>query len=395
MTGTTTATEPASLELWAGAPRPVRLRYVRDGPLFYVIPAKGDTGWFYRAAHRGAARVRWDDRAPVECAASVRFESAEVARVGELFRSKYGAELWQKHFDAVPRVLRLEPGRAPSAPTPEAVLRTEFDSVARGYDRSLARKPIERYLKDVVAAEFSATLAGFDPLLEVGSGTGYHTLRLLAEGHRVVAVDVSQEMLGELRRRADEGGWSDRLETRRGRLCDLGELFPASEGRLFRGAYSAFGAFNLEPDLARARVALARLVAPGGRLTFTSLNRPGLVPMAWDLLLGRPAAAFRRTSPIIPTGGMRYPLEVHPRSPAGWEDLLGEPFRRLRARPVSVLAPPFDSERLLSYLGTRGRPRARRLDQRLASRAGWAFAAEWVLLEFERRAEASPAEARG
>lgn len=348
------------------------------------MPATGDADWFRYAARSGEARVRWESGQEARCAARVVYEPEELERVRALLRSKYGEEVYRRHFEGTSRGLWLDPQRAPSAPALERVLQDEFDSVAAGYDASVASKTIERYLKERAVAFFAGALDGLDPLLEIGPGTGYHTLPLLARGHRVVAVDVSEQMIHRLKARAEESGWAERLETRTGRLRDLANVCRDIPDGTFRGIYSAFGAFNLEPEFRSAAVALARVTAPRGRLVFTALNRPGLAPMAWEALMGRPGQALRHVREVVPVGGSRYPLELYVPSLAGWDRLLRPAFRRRAVTPVSVVAPPFDSDRLVELIGREGAPRARALDERLVRWPISWVASEWIFLTYER-----------
>jgi len=362
----------------------VTLRFVEDGGILYVLPSEGEAGWFSRAMRAGGVRIRWSDGLQETAAANVVYEPEEVERLHALFRSKYGDRAWRTYFAQSHRALAID-RRRPLAPrSREEAIREEFDSVAPTYDESVDRKPIERYLKERAARMFGRALERLDPLLEIGPGTGYHTLPLLKTGHRVLAVDLSEGMLERLRRHAITQGVSDLLETRRGRLGELGRILSDRPAGSFGGVFSAFGAFNLEADLGPAAIVLARLVRPGGRLIFTFLNRPGLVPLAWELAMGRPAAAGRRLGESIPPNEIRYPLELFLRTPSAWDRVFGASFRRTRTEAVSVLAPPFDSDRALSFFGEDGARRVRSLDERLVRLPRAWVAAEWVTLTYER-----------
>ena len=373
------------LELTVARARPVRLRYVTDGTRWYVVPSRGDVGWYAAAVRAGAARVRPAGGVEVECAATRVFRSEELERVRSLVRAKYGDAALARWFAGIARALALCPGERPTPPSPDELLRDEFDSAAPTYDDSVATHPIDRYLKRRVADRLTVLLDPFDPLLEIGPGTGYHTLRLRDAGHRLLAVDVSSRMLEVLRRRAHEGRYRTAgLETLCGRLGDLEALLSDRPDASFGGAFSAFGAFNLEPEIERAIPSLCRVIRPGGLLVFTSLNRPGASPVGWELAMGRPGAAFGRVSQVVAAGGLRYPLELHLRSPPAWDRLLAPGFRPLSREAVSVAAPPFDSDRLVRWLGSEGGRRAKDLDHRLSRLPGSWVAAEWVLLSYER-----------
>jgi hypothetical protein len=109
-----------------------------------------------------------------------------------------------------------------------------------------------------------------------------------------------------------------------------------------------------------------------------------VVPFFWDLALGRPRAAINRTRHEVPPGGIRYPLALHLRTPREWDRALSEGFRRSSIGSVSVLAPPFDSDRIVRLLGKSGSEKARRWDSFLADRRYSWVASEWVSLLYTR-----------
>ncbi len=364
----------------------MRLLFVEDEGRIYVLSSSTETAWFSRVAREGRAHLRWEDGQETTAAAEVLSAPAIVAKVHALGRARYGPAVWESYFAGVRRVLALAPGALPPRANGAERLRREFNTAAAGYDAAVLRHPIERYLKDRVARRIEETLSGADRVLEIGPGTGFHTLRLLGAGHRVLAVDISEEMLGRLEEGARALGREDRLETRRLRLGESGTGLADLPDGQFGGICSAFGAFDLEREIRRAVPTLARLAAPNAPLVFTALNRPGIVPMVWELALGRIGPAFRRTAEVVPPGGTRYPLELYLRTPAAWDALFAPAFRRTGLEPVSVVAPPFHSDPLLRFLGPAGAERARRLDERLSSHPRLWVAAEWVLLVYARTA---------
>jgi SAM-dependent methyltransferase len=357
---------------------------VEEAGITYVVPSESPSAWFSAAVRERACRARWPDGREAAASASMTGGPTVIDHLAELFRSKYGDEVWRRHFAGRTEALAIDPQRSPVPPTAAERIRGEFDAVASSYDASMAGKPIDRYLKDRVAEFARRTLQGLDPVLEIGPGTGYHTLRLLGEGHRVLAVDISERMLEKLGRRAELAGLGRCLTTRLARLGELAEALGDLPEASFAAALSAFGPFNLESDLRSAVAALGRLIRPGGLLVFTSLNRPGLSPIAWEFALLRPSAAGYRMKGTVPAGAIRYPLELHLRTLPEWDRTLSGGFVRREARAVSVLAPPFDSDRVPRILGVRGADRMRRWDAFLAARGRAWVAAEWVFLVYER-----------
>lgn len=361
----------------------IPLRYLEEGSEIYLVPTGGGEGWASALMSDAAAELEVDGRSVAGAVAEVT-DPGEVDRIRSEFRRKYGSSVWDRHFAHAHRVLRVERGRSRSPPSVSERIRGEFDSVAADYAGRVAASHRQRLLKERTTRWLLRELTSRDPLLEIGPGVGWETLPLLAEGHSVVAVDVAPRMLEQLRARADARGVSQRLITEVGALRDLARVLRNYPAGTFAAAYSTFGAFTLESELGPALRELARLIRPGGRLLFTSLNRPGPVPFAWELLSGNLRSASARLRPERTVDGFRYALRTHARTPAEWDRLLRPGFVRSTLRPASVLVPPFDSPRLVAWLGPEGRQRAERFDRWVSRRAWAAPLGEWSLLSYRR-----------
>jgi SAM-dependent methyltransferase len=368
---------------------PVVLRYVEaEGGELFVFPSSSSALWSAEVLRAGGCRVALSDGHEREYATSLVTDPAKAESLREAFLAKYGASMWRRYFGRSSKVMALDPAGRVRPRTDAELLRQEFDAAAPGYAASVEAQPVERYLKGRTADRLKNLFAGIDPLLEIGPGIGVETLPILLAGHRVTAVDLSERMLEELRGRAMKAGVNDRLETRVGRLSVLDEILSAEPAGRFGGAYSTFGAFNLEPDTSRVRSSLARLIRPRGILALTTLNRPGIIPLGWELALGRPRAAGARLRPKVPAERIRYPLDVYLRRPSEWDRWLAPEFHRVGSEAVSILAPPFGDFRPLTALGPRAWNRIARFDRWLARRPGLADVGEWAFLTYERSASA-------
>jgi SAM-dependent methyltransferase len=381
---------PGSLDPWsvlsvrAGDLPGVPLLFATLGARIYVIPSTPDARWAAVALREGWCRVRLGPGGARTAGVELVVDPVETRQAQVAIREKYGESTWREHFAGSHRVLRIDPA-GPARPAGELErVRNEFDAAAARYAATVDEQPVGRYLKRRSEGLLLAALVRSDPLLEIGPGSGIETLPLLAAGHSIVAVDISPRMLRELSARAAASGLAAQLETVEGDLCRLGRAMADRPDGAFAGAYSTFGALNLASDVSALGGALGRLVRPGGRLIFTSLNRPGLAPMLWEAISGDRRGLRMRSARRIPAGEYRFALDVHPRNPSFWDTTLAPWFVRCGTRAVSVLSPPFDSRRLVEVLGPTGGRRATRVDAAVSKIGALAPLGEWSMLEYRR-----------
>jgi len=117
-------------------------------------------------------------------------------------------------------------------------------------------------------------------VLDLGCGTGDDALHFAHRGVNVTAVDISPEMISQLRKKA--------FAPVKAVTADMQAYRPE---RPVHGIISNFGALNCVPDLHW----LTRLpVLPCGHLVLTLMGRFYPLEFAVSLLKGEPRVAFRR-----------------------------------------------------------------------------------------------------
>ncbi len=135
-----------------------------------------------------------------------------------------------------------------------------FDQVAQQWDQmrqgfySDAVREKALAVADVQAGRLAA---------DIGAGTGFITAGLLSRGLRVIAVDQSEAMLAEVRRK-----FGDRADVQ----CRLGEAeaLPIATGTLdYAFANMYLHHVDSPPEAVRE---MARALKPGGRLVITDLD---------------------------------------------------------------------------------------------------------------------------
>jgi 2-polyprenyl-3-methyl-5-hydroxy-6-metoxy-1,4-benzoquinol methylase len=112
-------------------------------------------------------------------------------------------------------------------------------------------------------------------ILEVGCGTGRHTVELARRGYRVTGIDQSQGMLDEATAAARQAGVAAAVEWVRADVTEFrwpGQRFDAAIC-LCEGAFTLLGATDdpIEHDLRILRSIFAAL-RPGARVVLTALS---------------------------------------------------------------------------------------------------------------------------
>lgn len=134
-----------------------------------------------------------------------------------------------------------------------------YASIAAIYDHWCAEVDEDLAFYDAVAAYAQ------EPILELGAGTGRITVRLAADGHRVIALERSRPMLDRLVAAATAAGLADRVVACEGDIESLPPLPPVDR------VLAPFRVFLHLPDEARRLRVLERiheLLVPGGLLAF-------------------------------------------------------------------------------------------------------------------------------
>jgi len=111
-------------------------------------------------------------------------------------------------------------------------------------------------------------LTGGERVLDFGSGSGFHSLLMAEQLPRggVVAVDVSPEMLDQLRTNAARRGLTDRIEV----LQADGLALPLEDASVDRALSAAVWHHLDDPDQACRE--LVRALRPGGRAVVSDLR---------------------------------------------------------------------------------------------------------------------------
>jgi SAM-dependent methyltransferase len=251
-----------------------------------------------------------------------------------------------------------------------------FDALAADYDAQFTYSTIGTLMRQAIWRRLDVHFHPGQRVLELNCGTGEDAVYLGRRGVRVLATDLSREMVALTRRKVAEAGLVDSIEVQQLGLEHLDEL----DGPPLDGALSNFGGLNCVTDLSTVARSLARQLRPGASVLLCVMGP--LVPWewAWFLWHGQPGTAFRRLRP----GGIAWRgLTIHYPSIRMLQCAFSPAFRRQRASAVGALLPPPYTERwlvkhprLLKHLN--------RWERRLETWPPLPWLADHYLLELER-----------
>jgi demethylmenaquinone methyltransferase/2-methoxy-6-polyprenyl-1,4-benzoquinol methylase len=153
--------------------------------------------------------------------------------------------------------------RADLSKTPREVA-AMFDGVARGYDRTNAVLSVGNAALWRIATVRAVDAQPGERILDIAAGTGTSSVALAKTGAEVIALDFSQGMVDEGRRRHPE------LQFIQGDAMAL----PFGDAE-FDAVTISFGLRNVQkPEVAIAE--MLRVLKPGGRIVICEFSRPPL-----------------------------------------------------------------------------------------------------------------------
>lgn len=247
----------------------------------------------------------------------------------EKFHAKYhGLFASLKHYyaNSRPILIEFEP-----LPRDEDLIRElEFDFQASSYTSAILNNKISRWQREVTVSTLRSIFSSGQTVLEIGCGTGIETLELARSGVNVVALDISSTMLEHLDARAKVLGVSDALRTRKLASSEI-SLLKDDEYALpaggFDGAFSHFGAMNLEPDLAKFPRNLSRILKPGAPVSFALWNRFCIGELPLKAIKFELGSSAQRMSGLVRAGERaKYSLDSRTYTPREFASHFSDAF---------------------------------------------------------------------
>jgi ubiquinone/menaquinone biosynthesis C-methylase UbiE len=214
-----------------------------------------------------------------------------------------------------------------------------FDAVAIRYDETFTSSEIGRAQRAAVWREMAKVFRPGDRALDIGCGTGVDACFLADRGVRVVACDISSQMIAVATRRVEENGLQNLVQPV---VLIAEDIATLSTEELFDGAFSNFGVLNCVEDLRRLARDLAKLLKPGATALLCWMGPYCLWEMLWYLAQGKSDKAFRRlhqdgVTARISEGSF---VRVHYPSVSSLARAFTPEFRLKSVKGIGIAVPP-------------------------------------------------------
>ena len=340
-------------------PHIVRVRFVlRDGS-FFVFAGKRSSDWVLNALKTGAVRVRLGNLViPTEA-----FEATEEERANAIiaFTTKYGPRVVSDWYANVDLAIRLTPKGPPverhavkgerEATSTYDEWRSQktgyyrsvaeaFDSASEEYDFTISHNYINTWIRKRSVSELLALAKPDDTLVEIGCGTGAEALEVADYVLRVIATDISDQMVEIVRKKVDARKESGKVIPVKLRAAEIDQVATVLNGNRAQGAYSFNGALNCEPDLESFVTGLSSILVPGGYFACSVRNS-----LCFGEVLSHAVAlqfekmAPRKVQPImVSVGGVDIPATYY--SPSRFAEFFQGKFKLLRVIGLPAFLPP-------------------------------------------------------
>ena len=214
-----------------------------------------------------------------------------------------------------------------------------FDTAASGYDKSFTHTEVGKMQRQRVYSYLEPYLGNSNTLdiLELNCGTGEDALFMAKNGHRILATDLSPEMLSTAR------GKSEGISNIQFQLLNINDLDQLDASDKYDIIFSNFGGLNcIAPDQFQDFFSNARTkLKKGGKIILVIMSKSCLWEQFFYLAKGNRAKAYRRNSdkglPVVVGESEVMTWYYNPNNILGYAD---NAFKKILLRPIGILIPP-------------------------------------------------------
>lgn len=215
--------------------------------------------------------------------------------------------------------------------------RDSFNKISDSFDEEDKENAILQWMRNSVYEIYLSFFKKGDKLLELNAGTGIDAVYLASKGIKILATDISDEMLGKLKVKIVKKNLQDLIKIEN---LSFDETDKISE-RNFDGAISNFGGLNCINNFENLSGSLGERIKPGGRFIAVVMNSFCPWEIFYYLLKLDPANAFRRFNKEgIEAGLSEFKIRSFYFSPVEFADRFRKYFEIEKIYSHGLFTPP-------------------------------------------------------
>jgi len=217
-----------------------------------------------------------------------------------------------------------------------------FDDLAASYDEVFTRTEVGRLQREKVWKYLDNNFDFNKPInvLELNCGTGEDAIRFAQRGCKVMATDISQNMVDITREKVEKAGLSGQVECQ---VLDIKRITSEDLDHEYDLVFSNFGGLNCVSirRIRKLQTALWEGLRSKGRLVAVAMPTFCAFESLYFLSKLNPKKAFRRTKRSSNwVNGSGETIRIHYHSPGRFIDQFGKRFRAKALIPVGFWLPP-------------------------------------------------------
>lgn len=230
-------------------------------------------------------------------------------------------------------------------------MKAAFDDIASHYDDEFTYSDVGALQREKVWDYLNKALpTGCLSILELNCGTGEDALHFARQGHKVVATDLSSEMVAVAMAKATKNGLENQISFSK---YDINKIEDIDFNRKFDVIFSNFGGLNCVDAMALKKLSkvASRLLNPHGRLIGVIMPKFCF----WESLYFLGKISFRKAFRRAKEGPLKVQInketvETWYYSPARMTNIFKDEFQLKRMKPIGIFLPP---SYLQTYFGSR------------------------------------------
>lgn len=146
--------------------------------------------------------------------------------------------------------------------------KSAFNAIAAGYDARDNQNPILQWMRKLVHGVYLKYIPKASSILELNAGTGVDAVFLTESGYKVLATDISEDMIGIIQSKCK----SEKAKKVEARTLSFDEIDTITENN-FDAVISNFGGLNCISDFSKLSGDLAAKLKPNGLFIAVVMNK--------------------------------------------------------------------------------------------------------------------------